>query len=87
MSEPAGSADSVQVGLGVLREVEVKDDVHGLDIDTAREQVRRDEAPALSGPEVVEHLVTRLLVHLRVDEEAAEPEFGDLLGEQLDSAR
>lgn len=39
VAEAARAADAVQIGLGVLREVEVDDHIHGLDVDTAREQV------------------------------------------------
>ena len=39
MAEAAGSADAVKVGLGVLGEVEVDHDVHGLDVDAAGEEV------------------------------------------------
>lgn len=39
MTEASGSADSVQVGLGHLREVEVDDNVDGLDVDTSGEEI------------------------------------------------
>ena len=39
MAKPSGTADTVKVGLRVLREVEVDDDVDGLDVDAAREEV------------------------------------------------
>ena len=43
MSESSRSSDPVEVGLGHLREVEVDDDVDGLDVDTASEQVRGNQ--------------------------------------------
>lgn len=46
MSETSRSSDSVQVGLSHLGEVEVDDNVDGLDVDTSGEQVRRDEIAA-----------------------------------------
>lgn len=39
MTESSGSADSVQVGLGHLWEVEVDDNVDGLDVDTSGEEI------------------------------------------------
>ena len=37
--EATGAADTVEIGLSVLGEVEVDDHVHRLDVDSAREQV------------------------------------------------
>ena len=39
VAEAAGSTDAVKVGLRHLGEVEVDDDVDGLDVDTAGEEV------------------------------------------------
>lgn len=39
VTETAGTTDAVQVGLCVLGEVEVDDDVDGLDVDTAGQQI------------------------------------------------
>lgn len=39
VAESSGSADSVQVGLGHLGEVEVDDNVDGLDVDTSGEEI------------------------------------------------
>ena len=41
------------------------------------------EVPALSIPEVMEHLVPMRLVHLGMDEEARVPKLSDLLSQQL----
>ena len=46
MSKASRSADSVQVGLGHLGEVEVDDDVDGLDVDASCEEVGRDQVAA-----------------------------------------
>ena len=48
----------MQVCLGHLGEVEVDDDVDGLDVDTAGEEVAAHEVAAQAGAEVVEHSVT-----------------------------
>ena len=39
VAETAGATDAVEVGLRHLGEVEVDDHVHGLDVDTAGEQI------------------------------------------------
>ena len=39
MTEAPGSADAVQVRLGSLREVEVDDHIHGLDVDATCKEV------------------------------------------------
>mmetsp|Transcript_60649 Transcript_60649/g.136491 ORF Transcript_60649/g.136491 Transcript_60649/m.136491 type:complete len:300 (-) Transcript_60649:54-953(-) len=75
--------DAMQVGLRVLREVEVDNDVHRLYVDAAREEVRGNEAPAGAVTEVVEHAVAVRLVHARVDEEAGVAQLCDLLGQEL----
>mmetsp|Transcript_18271 Transcript_18271/g.59604 ORF Transcript_18271/g.59604 Transcript_18271/m.59604 type:complete len:514 (-) Transcript_18271:337-1878(-) len=85
VAEAAGPADAVQVGLCLLGEVEVDDDVDGGDVDPAREEVRRDQVSAGAVAEVVEDAVPVLLDHLSVDVVAREAELGDLLGEELDA--
>lgn len=66
MSKTSGSANSVQVGLSVLWEVEVDDHVNRLDIDTSGEQVRADKVSTDSIPEIVENTVTVVLEHARM---------------------
>ena len=43
MSVASRPTDSVQVGLSVFREVKVDDDVDGLDVDTASEEICEGE--------------------------------------------
>merc|ERR1719261_1113637 len=83
VAEATRPTDPVQVRLRVLREIEIDDNVHRLDVDSASEQVRGDEAAASSIAEVVEHAVAVRLVHAGMDVEAREAELGDLLREQL----
>ena len=61
MTKSAASSDPVKVGLGHLREVEVDDDVDGLDVDTAGEEVTTDQVPAQTGAEVMEYSVAMSL--------------------------
>ena len=85
MPEAPRAADAVEVRLRVLGEVEVDDDVDGLDVDAAREEVGRHEVAAEAVAEVVEDAVAVRLQHLGVDVEARVAELGDLLREQLDA--
>lgn len=85
MPEAPAAPDPVEVGLAVPREVEVDDDVDGLDVDSSGAEIRADEAPALPLPEAVEDIVALLLGHFGVDVEAGVPDLEDFLGEKLDS--
>lgn len=81
MAETTRATDAMQVGLAHLGEVEINDDIDGLDVDTAREQVRTDQVAAGAVAEVVEDAITMVLAHLGVDVEARVAELRDLLGE------
>lgn len=83
VTETAGTTNTVQVGLSVLGEIEVDDDVDGLNIDTTSQQIGADEVAAHAVAEIVEHSVTVLLKHAGVRVEARVAEFSDLLGEQF----
>ena len=85
MTKSAASSDPVKVGLGHLREVEVDDDVDGLDVDTSGEEIATDQVPAEAGSEVVEDSIAVSLSHLGVDVVAGVPKLGDLLRQQLHS--
>lgn len=74
------TTDSMQIGLRVLREVEVDHDVHRLNIDTTGEQVSANEATGLTILEVVIDAVTVTLLHLGMDVETRVAELRDLLG-------
>ena len=87
VTEPSATTDSVQVGLGHLGEVEVDDDVDGLDVDAPGEEVGADEVPAKPGPEVVEDSVAVSLSHLGVDVVAGVAQLSDLLGQQFHPLR
>lgn len=81
MSIATGSADSVEICLGVFREIEIDDDIDRWNVDTAREQIGADEVSAVAVAELVEHAVPVDLVHLGVDVVARVAEIGDFLGE------
>ena len=53
MAKPTGSADSVQVGVRVLGEVEIDYHVHREDVDSSCEDVRAHQASRLAVLEVV----------------------------------
>lgn len=86
MAKAARATDSVQVGLRILREVKVDDNVDGLDVDTTGEKVRRHQVAARTVAEVMEDAVTVSLDHLGVNVEAGVTELGDFPGEQLDTS-
>ena len=75
----------MKVSLGHLGEVEVDDDVDGLDVDTSGEEIAADQVPAEAGSEVVEDSVAVSLGHLGVDVVAGVTQLSDLLGQQLHS--
>jgi len=58
VSEASGAPHSVQIRLGVSREVKVDDHVHGLNVDTAGEEVGGHEVATSSLLELVEHSVS-----------------------------
>jgi len=77
------TADTVEIGFRVLREVKVDDNVNGLNIDTTGEEIRADEVAADAVAEIVEDAITSSLGHLGMAVEAGIAQLGDLLGEQL----
>ncbi len=66
VTKPAGTADPVEIGFGCFGKIEIDDDVHGLYVYTASEQVCTDEVATLTVPEVVEDSVSVRLQHLAV---------------------
>ena len=85
VTETAGTTDTVEVGLGVLGEIEVDDNVYSLNIDTTSEEIGTDEVTAVASAEVVEDAVTVLLKHAGVRVEAGVAELSNLLGQKLDT--
>ena len=84
MSEPTGTTDTVKIGFGVFWEIEVDDNIDGLNVDTTSKEVRAHEVSTHAVTEVVEDAVAVRLQHFRVGVEAGIPEVGNLLCEQLD---
>lgn len=66
MAESTGTTDTMKVCFGVLWEVEVDNDVDGLNVDTACEKVRAYEVATDTLSEVVEDTIPMRLEHLRV---------------------
>lgn len=73
VSESSGTPNSVEISLRVLREIEVDDNVHGLNVDTSGKQIRANQIPATPVAEIVEDTVTMGLQHLGVDVETGIP--------------
>lgn len=81
----ARTTNSVQVGLGILGEVKVDDNVDSLNIDTTGEQIRANKVAADTVAEVVEYTVTGLLLHPSVTIETRVAKLSDLLSQKLDT--
>lgn len=75
----------MQVGLSKPGVIEVDHHINTHNVDTASEQVSAHETAGVSILEVVVNPVALVLLHARVDVEAAVAERMDLLGQQLDS--
>ena len=66
MTKPARTTNTMKIGLSVLREIKVDDDIDGLNIDTTSEEIRTDKVTTNAIPEVVENTVTVVLKHTGV---------------------
>jgi hypothetical protein len=76
-------SDTMQVGFGVARKIEIDNDVDGLNVDTTSEQIRADQIATVALTEIVENAIAMLLSHLRVNVVARVANLGDLLSQQL----
>ena len=85
MTEPAGTANTMKVSFGILWEIEVDNNIHGLDIDTAGEKIGADKIAAHAIPEVMENAVTVILKHFSMAVEARVAEFCNLLRQEFDT--
>lgn len=61
MTESTRSTNSVEIGLSSPWEIEVDDNVHGLDVDTTSEEIGADQVPGHTAAEVVEDSVSMSL--------------------------
>lgn len=75
----------MQVSLRIPRVVKVDHHVDCVDVDASSEQVSRDETASVALLEVVVDPVSVLLIHPRMDVEAAVAQRVDLLRQQFDS--
>jgi len=80
MTKASRPPNSVQIGLCIFWEVKVDDNVHRLNVNSAREEVRTHEVASTSIAKLMENSVSVGLLHLGVDVEAAEAKLGDFLG-------
>ena len=85
MPETTGPSDTVKVCFRIFGKVEIDNDVHGLDINASREEVRTDEVPTYAVAEIVEYAIAMRLKHFSVRVETGVAKLRDLLGQQLDS--
>ena len=85
MSKPPTPPNPMQISLTILGEIEINDNVHGLDVDTASEEIGADEVAADALAEVVEDTVAVGLEHFGVGVETGVAEFGYFFGEEFDA--
>jgi hypothetical protein len=85
VSKPSRPPNAVQVRLRVFGKIKVDDDVHRLDIDSAREKIGAHQVAANAVAEVVENTVAVGLKHFRVRVEARVAEVRHLFSEELDA--
>ena len=64
------ATDTVQIGLGILREVKVDHNIDSLDVNASCKEIRTDQIPADAIPEVVKHAIPVVLKHSSVRIEA-----------------
>lgn len=85
VAESARTPNSMEVCLRVLREVKIDDHIYGLYVDTSSDQIGGDEESAFSFGEIVEHLISLLLIHLCVDKEAAVTLINDFWSKEFNT--
>ena len=79
MPKTSTSSDSVEIGLTISGEIEIDNDVNGLDVNSSGAQVGTDQATALSFSESMENMVSFFLAHLGVDKVTGVAKLDDLL--------
>eukprot|EP00760_Papus_ankaliazontas_P017589 PhM_4_TR17333/c0_g1_i1/m.85319 len=81
--EAPGTADAVEVRVGVRRHVVLHDEVDAVDVDAAAEEIRGDEDLGLLRLALVEHGEALRLVHLGVNGNGGELALDEHLVERL----
>jgi len=85
MPKASGSTNTMKIGFGILGEIEVDDNVDGLNINTTCQEIRADKIAADAIAEVVEDAVAVCLKHTSMTVKARVSQFGNLLGQQFDA--
>lgn len=75
----------MEIGFSSLREVEIDDDIDGLNVNTTREKIRADKMAGSAIAEFVKDAVTIGLSHFGMNVKARVAELSDFLGEKLDT--
>src|SRR5262249_18655655 len=78
-----GAADAVDIALGLVRQLEIDDMAHAVDIDAARRDIGRDEDARLSGTEIVESPLPRALRLVAMNRLGRDARLGEALGEAV----
>ncbi len=63
MAKSPRSANTMQIGLRVFREVKINDNVHRWDVNTTGQQISAHEIPAAAVAEIMENTISVLLSH------------------------
>ncbi len=85
MTKTSGTTNSMEVRLRILWEVEINDDIYGLNVNATSKKVGAYEIAADTFAEIVEDTITMRLQHLCMRIETRVPKLRDLLREELDS--
>lgn len=85
VTETSRPSNTVQVCFGILGEIKVDDDVHTLNVNTAREEVGRHEVTCTPIAEFMEDAVTVGLLHFSMNVEAGITQLSDFFGEELNA--
>ena len=80
-----GTSDTMDVVLGVMRDVIIDDKRHIGDVDTSRDHIGSDEDRHLTIPEIQHHLVPLLLLEIGVHSARVNMERAQGAGEILDA--
>lgn len=70
MSKTSRSTNAVEVGLRILRKIEINDYVDSLNVNAASKEIGTNEVAAYTVPEVMKYAVTIVLQHLGMRVEA-----------------
>ena len=66
MSESTGTANTMQIRLGIFGEVEIDDDIDGLNVNTTCQEIRADKVTTDTSAEICKDAISCRLQHASV---------------------